>query len=89
MSRSQAGYATLNASDDGVITAVNAEAGQVVTAGQSVFKLAREPGVEVAISVPENRIGELAGGEAAGRSRSGPIQRNCTPPSARSRRRGQ
>lgn len=61
VAQNQAGYATLNASDDGVITAVNADAGQVVTAGQPVFRLARAEEREVAISVPENRIGELTG----------------------------
>ena len=59
VAQNQASYATLNASDDGVITAVNADSGQVVTAGQSVFRLARAEEREVAISVPENRIGEL------------------------------
>jgi len=59
VAQNQASYATLNASDDGVITAVNADSGQVVTAGQSVFRLARAEEHEVAISVPENRIGEL------------------------------
>ncbi|NDP41626.1 MAG: efflux RND transporter periplasmic adaptor subunit [Aromatoleum sp.] len=63
VSRNQAGYATLSSEQDGVITAVNAEAGQVVSAGQSVFKLAREDEREVAISVPENRIGELTRGK--------------------------
>jgi membrane fusion protein, multidrug efflux system len=61
VAQNQASYATLNASDDGVITAVNADAGQVVTAGQAVFRLARAEEREVAISVPENRIGELTG----------------------------
>ena len=61
VAQNQASYATLNASDDGVITAVNADSGQVVTAGQPVFKLARAEEREVAISVPENRIGELTG----------------------------
>ena len=61
VAKNQASYATLNASDDGVITAVNADSGQVVTAGQPVFKLARAEEREVAISVPENRIGELTG----------------------------
>ena len=61
VAQNQASYATLNASDDGVITAVNADAGQVVTAGQAVFRLARAEQREVAISVPENRIGELTG----------------------------
>ena len=61
VAQNQASYATLNASDDGVITAVKADAGQVVTAGQAVFRLARAEQREVAISVPENRIGELTG----------------------------
>jgi len=61
VAQNQASYATLVASDDGVITAVNADSGQVVTAGQPVFKLARAEQREVAISVPENRIGELTG----------------------------
>ena len=60
VARNQAGYATLVAPADGVITAVSAEAGQVVASGQPVAKLAREDEREVAISVPENRIGELA-----------------------------
>ena len=45
--------------EDLIVTAVNADAGQVVTAGQAVFRLARAEEREVAISVPENRIGEL------------------------------
>ena len=61
VAQNQASYATLVASDDGVITAVNADAGQVVAAGQAVFRLARAEQREVAISVPENRIGELTG----------------------------
>ena len=61
VAQNQASYATLVASDDGVITAVNADSGQVVTAGQAVFRLARAEQREVAISVPENRIGELTG----------------------------
>lgn len=57
--RNQAGYATLAANDNGVVIAVNVEAGQVVAAGQPVFRIAREDEREVAISVPENRIGEV------------------------------
>jgi membrane fusion protein, multidrug efflux system len=59
MSQNQASYAALVANEDGVVTAVNAEPGQVVTAGQAVVRIAREEEREVAISVPENRIGEL------------------------------
>ena len=66
VSRNQAGYATLVAPEDGVITAVGAEVGQVVAAGQSVLRLARTREREVAIAVPENRIGELkSAGEIA------------------------
>jgi len=59
VSQNQASYAALVANEDGVVTAVNAEPGQVVTAGQSVLRIAREDEREVAISVPENRIGEV------------------------------
>jgi membrane fusion protein, multidrug efflux system len=59
VNRNQAEYATLVATDDGVVTSINAEAGQVVASAQSVMKLARTDEREVAIAVPENRIGEL------------------------------
>ncbi len=62
VAKNQAGYATLAADQDGVITAVNVETGQVVAAGQSVFKLARMEEREVAISVPENRVQEMTSG---------------------------
>jgi len=60
VSQNQASYATLVASEDGVVTSIGAEPGQVVAAGQAVVRIAREDEREVAISVPENRIGELA-----------------------------
>jgi RND family efflux transporter MFP subunit len=59
VSANQASYAALAADQDGVITAVNAEVGQVVTPGQVIFHLAREDEREVSIAVPENRIDEL------------------------------
>ena len=67
VARNQAGYATLVADQDGVVTAVTAEVGQVVTAGQPVVRVARDEEREVAISVPENRLDELKGGAAARR----------------------
>ena len=66
VTRNQAGYATLVAPDNGVVTAVSVEAGQVVAAGQAVFRLAREDQREVAISVPENRVGELRRADTLG-----------------------
>ena len=53
----QAEYTSLRADHAGVITALNAEAGQVIAAGQAVANLAWDGAVEVEIAVPENRIG--------------------------------
>ncbi len=53
VSGNQAAYAVLRAPADGVIAQRLAEAGQVVSAGQTVFVLAEEGEREVAISVPE------------------------------------
>ncbi|MCB1959377.1 MAG: efflux RND transporter periplasmic adaptor subunit [Rhodocyclaceae bacterium] len=49
----QTDYATLTADADGVITAVAAEPGQVLAAGQPVLTLAHEGEREVRINVPE------------------------------------
>lgn len=62
----QAAYAVLVADGDGVVTAVSAEVGQVVSAGQPVVRVAREEEREVAIAVPENRLDELRDARALG-----------------------
>lgn len=54
-------YTDLRADHDGVITAVDAEVGQVVAEGQTVLSLAWSDDREVYIDVPENRIGEFTG----------------------------
>jgi RND family efflux transporter MFP subunit len=59
----QTGYAQLRTDQAGVITALHAEVGQVVAAGQPVINLALPGEKEVAISVPENRRDELQIGE--------------------------
>ena len=59
VNRNQAGYAALVAPDEGVVTSVSAEVGQVVSAGQAVMKLARTAEREIAIAVPESRIDEI------------------------------
>ena len=56
LSRNQLGYTSLSADQDGVITAVMGEAGQVVSAGQPVMRLARLGEREVLISIPETRL---------------------------------
>jgi RND family efflux transporter MFP subunit len=55
----QVGYASLTAEHDGVITTQDAEAGQVVAAGQRVFGLAWSDEREVHIAVPESRVAAL------------------------------
>lgn len=51
----QTAYATLAADTAGVITALEVEAGQVVAAGQTVARLARQGEKEIAIAVPESQ----------------------------------
>ena len=55
----QRGYTELLADRDGVVAAINAEAGQVVSAGQQVVTLAADGEREVLVSVPESRVDEL------------------------------
>lgn len=50
----QAGYALLTADSAGVIVGLEAEAGQVVAAGQTVVRLARSGELEVQVAVPES-----------------------------------
>lgn len=55
----QRGYTTLMADRDGVVTALGAETGQVVSPGQPVVTVAADGEREVAVSVPESRLDEL------------------------------
>jgi membrane fusion protein, multidrug efflux system len=55
----QRGYTELLADRDGVVTAIAAEAGQVVSPGQAVVTVAADGEREVAISIPESRVDEL------------------------------
>ncbi len=52
----QVGYSVLTAPHSGVITALEAETGQVLAAGQTVARLARPDELEIAVSVPEHRL---------------------------------
>ncbi|TVR63267.1 MAG: efflux RND transporter periplasmic adaptor subunit [Candidatus Competibacteraceae bacterium] len=60
----QTAYTQLQSDQAGVVTAVRAEVGQVVIAGQAVINLALPGDKEVAISVPENRYAELQAGQS-------------------------
>ena len=55
----QRGYTELVADRDGVVVALNAEAGQVVSAGQQVVTVAADGEREVLVSIPESRVDEL------------------------------
>lgn len=55
----QHGYTALLADRDGVVTALNAEVGQVVSPGQAVVQVAADGEREVLVSVPESRVNEL------------------------------
>ena len=57
----QAGYATLRAPHDAVVTAIDAEVGQVVAAGQSVIRLAQTGEKDVLIGIPEQQLAALRG----------------------------
>jgi multidrug efflux system membrane fusion protein len=59
----QAAYTQLRAPRDGAIATRQAEAGQVVAAGQTVFTLAGDAGREVAIAFPESRIRSFSVGQ--------------------------
>jgi len=59
VSGNQAAYSTLRAPAAGVVTGLDAEAGQVVTAGQSVVRIARTEEKEVLVSIPEGQLEAL------------------------------
>jgi multidrug efflux system membrane fusion protein len=56
------GYATLRADKSGIVTAVQAEPGQVVNAGTPVVVLAETGETEIAIVVPEQEVSRLKAG---------------------------
>ncbi|QAU36048.1 efflux RND transporter periplasmic adaptor subunit [Janthinobacterium sp. 17J80-10] len=55
----QAGYASLVADADGVVTAIEAEVGQVVAAGNPVLRLAQLGEKEIVIGIPEDKVDAL------------------------------
>ncbi len=59
LARDQLAYTTLTADADGIVTSLNLEAGQVVTAGQTVLTLAHSAETEVSLDVPEHRLPDI------------------------------
>ena len=65
LARNQSAYTTLHADRAGVVAAILAEAGQVVSVGQPVLRLARDGEREVAIAIPESQLVNLKVGATA------------------------
>ena len=57
------GYAALASGKAGIVTAVQAEPGQVVAAGAPVISLAEDGQIEVALNVPEQDVTHIASGQ--------------------------
>lgn len=55
----QANYTTLRSTVGGVVTSIEAESGQVVSAGQVVARVAEDGEREIIVSIPESRVDEL------------------------------
>ena len=62
----QARYATLRADSDGVVTAVAAEPGQVVVAGQAAVTVARTDALDAVVALPEQLLPSLDGASVTG-----------------------
>lgn len=58
----QANYTTLTADVAGVVTAIEAEPGQVVQAGTPVVRIAQDGARDVVFAVPEDRAGQIKPG---------------------------
>jgi multidrug efflux system membrane fusion protein len=57
--QNQLGYGVLSADHAGVVATVEAEAGQVLAAGQTVLRVSRPDSLEIEISVPEQQADEV------------------------------
>jgi membrane fusion protein, multidrug efflux system len=62
--KNQVGYTDLKADKDGIVTAVNADVGQVVGSGSPVVTVAVDGEKEVLIAVPEMEIAEFKPGKS-------------------------
>lgn len=63
--RNALSYTELKADREGVVTAISAEAGQVVAAGQTVLTLVGTEELEAEINLPENRVSQIKAGDRA------------------------
>ena len=64
-SENSLGYTELIINNDGVISAINAEVGQVIAAGQTVATIVQDGDREIEIAIPENKIQSISVGQNA------------------------
>jgi multidrug efflux system membrane fusion protein len=62
--RNRLAYTKLQADADGVVVAVNADVGEVVSVGRPVIRLAHDGPREVAVDIPEHRLEPVRKGSA-------------------------
>lgn len=67
LARSDLTYSELKAPHDGIVTAIRAEAGQVVPIGQPVLTLVRPGDREAVVTIPEGQIADLRNWSATAR----------------------
>lgn len=58
-------YTLLTSDADGTVSAITAEVGQVVSAGQTIVTVVQDGSMEVEIAVPENRLSDVQVGTKA------------------------
>ena len=56
LARNRLEYTTLRASQDGVVTSVKFEVGQVVAEGQPIVSIAKDVEPEIVVNVPEDQL---------------------------------
>jgi RND family efflux transporter MFP subunit len=74
LARNRLEYAVLRASQDGVITSVKFEVGQVVAEGQPVVSIAKEGEPEILVNVPEDELSAFKAGRCRAALTSAPDQ---------------
>jgi RND family efflux transporter MFP subunit len=67
-------YTTLRASQDGVVTGVKFEVGQVVAEGQPIVSIAKEVEPEIVVNVPEDQLSVFKGSRYTATLTSAPDQ---------------
>ncbi|SMC53294.1 efflux RND transporter periplasmic adaptor subunit [Sporomusa malonica] len=55
----QLGYSNLQSDSPGIVASIEAEVGQIVSAGQNIVTVVQDGEREIEISIPENRLEEL------------------------------